>query len=384
MILSDVESLVRIDIFDTGATRWTTADIDRGIDRAVDRYSAVYPNIAYADMQCQPYQRTYPYPTSWNASYPVLWIERILYPLQVYGSQFSAPASAPSAAIQSGGNMGAGTYKYLVTYLTQGGETTQGPSVTVITDSGHKTVALSSIPTATSGTANSNNYVIGRSIYRTLLNGSVYYYLTTLTDNTTTTYTDSAADSTLTGMPQPPSINTSGLMNYPPKERAFSEFSNLFDSSNTLAAGGNLGVAGAVGSAAGTTGTAEPTFTLKLTAAELPIDATQCMRVFYATKHQLDNSGSTIPEIHRDIITTGACAYCLEAYQIPTNDNFEFQDGAARDAMNDTAIPKAWSASAANKMKQFEEQLAMIKQQRDYAYAARCQWGDVPVRWNRL
>ncbi|MBE3561066.1 MAG: hypothetical protein IMW89_17865, partial [Ktedonobacteraceae bacterium] len=79
MQLSDVETLVRQDLFDTGATRWTNSDIDRAIDKAVDRYSLYYPNIAFADIQAQPYQRTYPYPQSWNPAYPVLWIEKILY-----------------------------------------------------------------------------------------------------------------------------------------------------------------------------------------------------------------------------------------------------------------------------------------------------------------
>jgi hypothetical protein len=385
MILSDVETLVRTDLFDLAATRWTTADIDRAIDRAIDKYTAVYPNTAYSDMACQPYQRTYPYPASWNSSYPVQWIERILYPLQVYGSQFAVPTSAPAGSASSGGSLGNGTYKYVVTYITQGGETPQSSSLTVNTSSSNKTVNLTSIPIASGATAaNSNNYVIGRSIYRTLVGGSVYYYLSTITDNTTTTYTDSAADSTLSGMPQPPSINTSGTMQWPPQEREFAEFSNLFDSSSTLAAGGNLGIAGAVGSAAGTTGTAEPTFTLKISGAELPIDTTQCMRIFYATKHQLDSSGSTIPEIHRDIITCGACAYAMEAYQAPSNDNFHFQDGAARDMMDDTAIPGSWLSAAKNKMQQFEEALSLIKRQRDFAYAARVQWGNVPVRWNRL
>ncbi len=78
MLLSDVEGYVRQDLFDTGATRWSNSDIDRAIDKAVDRYTAYSPNIVFVDMQMQPYQRTYPYPQSWNFAYPVLWIEKIL------------------------------------------------------------------------------------------------------------------------------------------------------------------------------------------------------------------------------------------------------------------------------------------------------------------
>ncbi len=45
MLLSDVETAVRLDLFDPmGANqRWQTSDIDRAIDRALDRYSILLP-----------------------------------------------------------------------------------------------------------------------------------------------------------------------------------------------------------------------------------------------------------------------------------------------------------------------------------------------------
>src|SRR5918911_1899507 len=135
MILSDIENACRLDLFDpAGANqRWATSDLDRAIDKAVDRYTEYYPNIAWVDMAMQPYQRTYPYPTSWNPSYPVLWIERVLYPLQVYGSYFTPPAQGCTAAIASGSGLGIGAYKYAVTFLSQGGETTPSPVTSVTT-----------------------------------------------------------------------------------------------------------------------------------------------------------------------------------------------------------------------------------------------------------
>jgi hypothetical protein len=233
MILADIESLVRDDLFDTGATRWATSDIDRAIDKAVDRYTEYYPNIAWVDMSTQPYQRTYPYPTSWNASYPVLWIERVLYPLQVYGSYFNPPSSAMAAVSTSGTGLGIGAYQYAVTFLSQGGETPPAPVTSVTTTNGNQKVNLSAVPLgpvqpSTPGVA--TNTVIGRNLYRTLVGGSTLYFLATIPDNTTTTYTDNAADSGLTGKPQPPTVNTSGVMYWPPRERAFSEYSNLYDS----------------------------------------------------------------------------------------------------------------------------------------------------------
>ena len=115
MLLSDIETAVRLDLFDPiGANqRWQTSDIDRAIDKALDRYSSVYPNIVYTDMSTQPYQRTYPYPTPWNAAYPVWWLERILYPLQAYGSQFALPTSGMVATPGAGVGPGIGNYTCL-------------------------------------------------------------------------------------------------------------------------------------------------------------------------------------------------------------------------------------------------------------------------------
>lgn len=388
MLLSDMENLVRLDLFDPAGPnqRWANGDIDRAIDKAIDRYTHYYPNIAYADMASQPYQGTYPYPTSWNASYPVLWIERIIYPLQVYGSTFAAPVSGATANRIAGSGLAIGSYQYTVSFLSQGGETPPSSTFSVTTTSGQQQVMLANIPLAPalSGMPGVTNTVIGRNIYRTLVGGSTLLLLATLPDNTTTSFTDSVADSTLAGMPSPPTLNSSGVMYYPPIERNFSEYSNLFDSTASLAAGGNLGMMGAVGPAAGLSGTQEPTFTLMLSNMALPRDNTLIMRVFYATKHQLDNNGSTIPEVHRDVIVLGACAYAMEAYQVGTNDNFEWQDGAIHDRIDDTKIPTAWRMAAQNKMLQFVQRLEEIKHARDFVSSSRVQLGDVPRYWFRL
>lgn len=390
MILSDIETAVRQDVFDPLGgpnQRWLTSDIDRAIDKAVDRYSPYYPNIVFADMQSQPFQRTYPYPQPWNASYPVWWIERVLYPLQSFGSTFAAPGSGMLAVAVTGTGLGVGVYQYGVTFLSQGGETPISPLVSVSTTTGNQKVNVSAIPigpAAAQVPGSSTNTVIGRNLYRTQVGGSVLFLLTTLQDNLTTTFSDTTADASLVNQPKPPTINTSGVMLWPPFERDFAEYSNLFDSTSALAAGGNLGTGGVVGVGASPTGTLAPSFTLKLSSAELPQDSTQVMRVFYATKHQLDSNGSTIPEAHRDIIVLGACVYALEAYQVPTNDNFDFQDGALRDRVDDTKIPLAWLATIKNKREQFEARLQEIRNQRDFASSARVHWGDVPARWPRL
>jgi hypothetical protein len=380
MLLSDIETMTRQDLFDIAAERWTQTDIDRAINKAVDRYSQYYPHIAYVDMQMQPYQRTYPYPQPWNSSYPVLWIEKILYPLQVYGSQYPEPDSAPTCTVATGTALNVGEYQYRITYITQGGETPAGPAGGVTTSAGLQRVVLSNIPVASSIAMQSNllNIVLGRNIYRTQVGGTTFFLLTTLQDNTTTTYSDGIADSTLDGKPQPPTVNTSGIMYWPPCERPFAEYSHLYDSSTALAAGGNVGIG------SGLVGGQTPSFTLQISAAELPHDNSSVMRVFYATRHQLDVAGSTIPELHRDCIVLGATAYAMEAYQVPTNDNFDFQDGGLHDRVNDAMIPLAWLKATQQRWQRFEAQLSEIKRQRDFASSSIASWSDVPLHWRRL
>jgi hypothetical protein len=389
MLLTDIESIVRQDLFDPVGSnqRWQTSDIDRAIDKAVDRYSQYYPNIAFSDLSTEPFQRTYPYPQSWNPAYPVWWIERILFPLQAFGSTFTSPPAGMAATLGTGSGLSVGSYQYALTFLTPGGETTPSPLLSIVTSSGNQQVNLSAIPlgpatTATPGVA--VNSVTGRNLYRTQVNGTQLFLLATLTDNSSTTYSDSSADSQLVGRPVAPFVNTSGVMFWPPIEREFAEYSNLFDSTSALAAGGNLGIQGGVGDAQSPESAQTQSFTLKLSLAELPRDNSLVMRVFYATKHQLDSGGSTIPEVHRDIIVTGAVAYAMLAYQIPTNDNFDFQDGALRDRIDDTSIPRSWLNTAQDRLRQFEARLSEIKNQRDFASASRVHWGDIAYRWARL
>lgn len=389
MQLIDIEAEVRQDLFDPVGSnqRWQNSDIDRAIDKAVERYSQYYPNIAYADMASQPFQRTYPYPQSWNVNYPAWWIERIIFPLQASGSAFAAPVAGMTATAVAGSGLNVGNYQYAVTFLTPGGETPPSPLLNVSVTSGSQQVNLGNIPqgpaTATTpGTA--GNRVTGRNLYRSRVNDSVLALLTTLANNTSVAYSDTTPDSGLAGRPAPPTLNTSGVMLWPPREREFAEYSNLFDSTSALASGGNQGIQGSVGGAQSPASAFTQSFTLKLSTVELPLDNTLVMRVFYATKHQLDSAGSTIPEVHRDIVVTGATAYAMLAYQVPTNDNFDFQDGALHDRVDDTRIPLAWLNAAQARLQQFETRLQEIKNQRDFASSSRVHWGDIARRWARL
>lgn len=109
---------------------------------------------------------------------------------------YSHPWSAPVAGTPtSGGSLGVGNYYYAVTNVIGGSETVPSPvSNTVTTTSSNKTVALSSIPLGPYGTT-------ARNIYRTTVGGSALYLVGTISDNSTTTYSDTLADTTATAAP---------------------------------------------------------------------------------------------------------------------------------------------------------------------------------------
>ena len=99
-----------------------------------------------------------------------------------------SPATAPSVAVGSSGSL-TGAYKYRVSFVYSGSESNAGPESTTVSPSS-QSVDLTNIPIGGSGCTQ-------RKIYRTKANGSVYYELHTINDNTTTTYTDNDVDDLL-------------------------------------------------------------------------------------------------------------------------------------------------------------------------------------------
>jgi hypothetical protein len=109
---------------------------------------------------------------------------------------FAPPATAPTYGGSGAGAQADGYYGYAVTYVTASGETTVGPVVQFHTLV-NLAVVLNSIPTGSSA-------VTQRKVYRTTVQltgaaalAAALYLLTTLADNTTTTYTDALADGSL-------------------------------------------------------------------------------------------------------------------------------------------------------------------------------------------
>lgn len=106
------------------------------------------------------------------------------------------PAPGAITVALAGGGSGSvdnGAHRYLCTFVTADGETQAGEisaAVTVADKTVNGKVSLSAIPIG-------GSVVTARKIYKTSANGSIYYLLATIADNTTTTYTDNAADSSL-------------------------------------------------------------------------------------------------------------------------------------------------------------------------------------------
>lgn len=103
------------------------------------------------------------------------------------------PSAVASGMVAVTGNVAtlSGTFQYKVTFLSADGiDGEPSEAVSVVTTS--HSVSLSAIPTA-SGSED----ITGRRIWRTTANGATFYLLTTIADNTTTTYTDTTEDADL-------------------------------------------------------------------------------------------------------------------------------------------------------------------------------------------
>lgn len=117
----------------------------------------------------------------------------------IYG-QTVEPTSAPTAEVGDSGTL-TGDYLYAITYVTAEGETALGTVLASAVTAAAQKIELTEIPVS------GDSRVTGRKIYRTTADDSeTYYLLATLEDNTTTTFSDNVADSSLGD--EAPSENT--------------------------------------------------------------------------------------------------------------------------------------------------------------------------------
>lgn len=117
-------------------------------------------------------------------------------PIKYDGSSASATYLGTCLALDSGSGTGPnGTYTYKISFYTTGEEVSLGTASNTIVVTNHA-ISLSLIPIGPDSFDGSP--VLGRKVYRILNGGSTYKLVTTISDNFTTTYTDSVSDATLT------------------------------------------------------------------------------------------------------------------------------------------------------------------------------------------
>ncbi len=107
----------------------------------------------------------------------------------------SVGITVPIAATKNSlidGSLGTGDYKYRITYVDENGyESNGGTSVTIAAEAHANDGIRLNIPVS------SDKKITKRRIYRTALDGAIYYYDGEVTDNSTTTYDSTKADGSL-------------------------------------------------------------------------------------------------------------------------------------------------------------------------------------------
>jgi hypothetical protein len=263
-----------------------------------------------------------------EVEYPQGFYPRRLVPFRERLQPPLGTPAAPGAVLSALGGVLNGRYSYVVTFLGVGGETSASPtSGTVFVPHQQATLTLPLGPSP---------YCSGRNIYRTSGVGSTFLYLATVADNTITLYTDNTSDGGLGTATAPTTDSTASV----------------------------------------------PLVELSLSNTQLPaVGTTDLICITYASKHVINASGTTVPEQHHDVVLLGAAAYACLAFQVPTNDLFEYQDGQLRDRVDETKAPEHWLATGKTLLAMFNQRIEDVKRQRDAGAAAVSQWGAVPNRW---
>jgi hypothetical protein len=124
-------------------------------------------------------------------------------------SQAATPTAALTATIAAGAGLTNGIYTYRYTNVSISGESLPGPvSANMTAAGGNQQGNLTAVAVGPSGTTK-------RKVYRTQSGGSVYTLLTTINDNTTTTFTDNATDASIVAAANPPVFTTFTAGDFP-------------------------------------------------------------------------------------------------------------------------------------------------------------------------
>jgi hypothetical protein len=339
--VSEFIGKIRTDLFDAGQRtgeqpRWLDGDIARALDRANDKYSSVAPYLKQELMFTIPGSRIYPSPEGcW-------WIDSVEYPYgqwpkwyQTFQEALSPyipePPDGGATATQVSGTTITGSHTWYVAFVAPGGGATIPVPIATLRAPPQAPYAalLTEIPLGPYG-------IIDRGIYRSP-DAAPAQLVAKIGDNSTDLFLDAVPDAGL-GDVAPTANTTQGI----------------------------------------------PQFEIQLSNARLPETTTDHIGVRYATKHELDANGCSIPERHWDMLCLGGAMYAIMAYLVPQADNFEYVDGQFRDRVDDTKAPAAWLALGIEMERRFEARLAEIKAEANAGIAAIGSWGDKPLRWDRL
>lgn len=218
----------------------------------------------------------------------------------------------------SGGSCTAGTHTWKMTFVNAVGETTTNAATAIKTCSGpNGTVPLSFIPIGPVGTT-------ARKIYRTVAgNTGNYLLVTTLNDNTTTTFSDTIADGSLGAAAPTTNTTAQGKL-------------QVQDASGTNIVGGTLTVRSAL-----PTGNATPPV-MQIDGGALGGGsgsslATQVHReIFGASKNLTNNTTTTVSNI-TDASNTSAAVIVHYAVEIFDGTNVQYETGLVMCAINNKA-----------------------------------------------
>ena len=108
----------------------------------------------------------------------------------VWNIGYTPPTSGVTATEGAAGVLENKKYQYKVTFYYSDGESNPNETATAITPTAEHKVELTNIPKG-------NSRVTQRKLYRTVGDGETFKLLTTISDNTTTTYSDNMPDSGL-------------------------------------------------------------------------------------------------------------------------------------------------------------------------------------------
>jgi hypothetical protein len=337
LTLTQATANLRIDLNDpAGASqRWADTDLQRALDRTLERLTSVEPDLEETQLQTQQAVRTYLKPAG------ALWIDRVEYPAGQWPPSYPAftelrsplllaPLFLPILAgkLNGASQVTAGQHTWGFTYVTPGGgETTTSGTVGILVLAG--TEVDITFPATPDG-------VTALKIYRTLAGGAQLKYLDTVLPPLTS-YVDLLPDASLGA--NAPTLNTTG--------------------------GFDL-------------------FRLEVPPERYPPDTTSYyMSIRYALKHELDSNGTTLPERHWDTLYKGAMAAAVDIYLANINDNFVFADGQLRDRVDDTKSVEAWRAYRELLDQNFVQRLKLIRDEQIQSARFTPAWGDKPLRWEK-